>query len=61
MPTVSHAPDLRKAAVRVSRSLLVAVRYRCWLSIHSPDRLVECPSQLLPPYVAEVSHPLRAW
>lgn len=22
---------------------------------------MECPSQLLPPYVAEVSQPLRAW
>ncbi|BFO21306.1 hypothetical protein SHKM778_76940 [Streptomyces sp. KM77-8] len=31
------------------------------MSIHRPDRAVEWPSQLLPPYVAEVSQPLRAW
>lgn len=38
----------------------MTVRYRCWLLIHRPDRNVEWPSQLLPPYVAEVSQPLFA-
>jgi len=42
---------------------LVAISwsYRDWVSTQSPDCMVEWASQLTPPNVDDVSHPLRAW
>ena len=57
-PTVRQ-PARRKAPLRVSRSLAIRLRYRCWLSIHRPDSNVECANQLSPPDRRRGEEPAR--
>ncbi len=57
-PTVRQSAR-RKALLRVMRSLARRARWRCSLSIHSPERSVAWASQLPPPAVGEVRKALR--